>query len=220
MDRETEADIRELAQPLWESAAQPYGAALDFWLMAEQMVLEAMASGARMQAQAVQDAPDRLPGVLPETVPVQRINNLAQCMWEHTERQVDAAQDVWLAAERHVLTMLRAAATPERVTSLSKWAEDIAELPPQAYLERIRVTAYMMWEAAGRQYGNALDYWLHAEEELLGSLAAVARARNEAIDAPSPLPDAAATTNEATSTSSSAEGGSNSADRKRPLSVP
>jgi|APTNR8051073442_1049403.scaffolds.fasta_scaffold00566_22 hypothetical protein len=199
MDRETDAQVRELARPLWESAAQPYGAALDFWLMAEQMVLEAMASGARMQAQAVQDAPDRLPGVLPETVPVQRINNLAQCMWEHTERQVDAAQDVWLAAERHVLTMLRAAATPERISPLSKWAEDLAELTPQAYLERIKVAAYMMWESAGRQYGNALDYWLRAEEEMLGSLAAVARARNEAIETPAPLSDGPATADEAPS---------------------
>ena len=194
MDRETDAQVRELAQPLWESAAQPYGAALDFWLMAEQMVLEAMASGARMQAQAVQDAPDRMPGMLPESVPVHRITDLAQCMWKNTERQVDAAQDVWLAAERHVLSLLRAAATPERVTPLAKWAEDLVDLPPQAYLERIRTTAYMMWEAAGRQYGNALDYWLRAEEELLGSLAAVARARNEAIDAAALPPAAPAAT--------------------------
>lgn len=187
MDRMTEAQIAALARPLWESAARPYGAALDFWLMAEQMVLEMMAVGMRFQSTVVHDAPDRLSGMLPETVPVNRIAALAQCMWEETGRQYDVAQDVWLAAERHVLTLLRAASVPERATPLAKWAEDLMALPPEAYLERIRMTAYLMWEAAGRQYGGTLDYWLRAEQEVLGLLATIAGARDEVIDAPMPL---------------------------------
>ena len=56
MDKATEEDVGGLAQPLWESAARPYGMALDFWLMAEQMVLEMMAASARIQDAASSSA--------------------------------------------------------------------------------------------------------------------------------------------------------------------
>ena len=35
---------------------------------------------------------------------------------------------------------------------------------------RIRETAYLMWEAAGRQHGRSLEYWLAAERELIAFL--------------------------------------------------
>ena len=41
---------------------------------------------------------------------------------------------------------------------------------PAAHLERIRQTAYMLWEETGRQSGHAFDTWLDAEEEVLNSL--------------------------------------------------
>ena len=40
MDHELEQQIRELAYGLWQSAERPYWVALEYWLMAEKMVLE------------------------------------------------------------------------------------------------------------------------------------------------------------------------------------
>jgi hypothetical protein len=42
---------------------------------------------------------------------------------------------------------------------------------PANYLEQIRKTAYQLWEAAGRQYGSAFDFWLAAEQTIMESLA-------------------------------------------------
>lgn len=39
---------------------------------------------------------------------------------------------------------------------------------------RIRETAYLMWESAGRQQGMAMEYWLRAEQEVLSALQAAA----------------------------------------------
>ena len=39
---------------------------------------------------------------------------------------------------------------------------------------RIRELAYLMWEAAGRQQGMAMEYWLRAESEVLFTLQAAA----------------------------------------------
>jgi len=40
LDNDQEERIRELAYSLWQSAESPYWIALDYWLMAEQIVLE------------------------------------------------------------------------------------------------------------------------------------------------------------------------------------
>jgi hypothetical protein len=194
----SEERIRALALPLWESAARPYGVALDFWLMAEQMVLEMMTASARMQAKATSEVPAAVAGVLPEAVPVSRIAELAECMWEAAGRQYGMAQDFWLAAERHVLAMVRAASVPP-ASPLAGWAGELASLPPKPYLDRIRQLAFYLWEAAGRQYGNALDYWLKAEQEVLETMATVARVAEAAAASPAATPrgttgaDAAAT---------------------------
>ena len=37
--------------------------------------------------------------------------------------------------------------------------------------ERIRQTAYFLWEQDGRPDGNAFDYWLRAKDMLLRELA-------------------------------------------------
>jgi hypothetical protein len=42
MNQEQEQRIRELAYSLWQSAERPYWQALEYWLMAEQMVVELM----------------------------------------------------------------------------------------------------------------------------------------------------------------------------------
>jgi hypothetical protein len=172
MDKTLEFQIRELAQPLWESAARPYGMALDFWLMAEQMVLEMMTATARLSERAT--ATDSLgqQWEVPEAAPVTRIRELAELMWEAAGRQYGMAQDFWLAAERHILAMMRAATGTDEETR--RYYQELASLPPGAYMDRIRSTAYYMWESAGRQYGQALDFWLVAEQQTLETLAGAA----------------------------------------------
>lgn len=39
MNQEVEQRVRELAYSLWQSAEQPYWTALEYWLMAEHMIL-------------------------------------------------------------------------------------------------------------------------------------------------------------------------------------
>jgi hypothetical protein len=179
MNARTEEQIRSLAEPLWESAARPYGMAMDFWLMAEQMVVEMMTATARLQRAAIGESlpPDWRPW-LPEAMPVSRVREMAECMWQAAGQNLDMAQDVWLAAERHVLAMLRVSAleqTKPAAETVDAVVTELVALPPQAYVERIRVMAYYFWESAGRQYGQALDYWLQAEQNVLGLLTAAAR---------------------------------------------
>lgn len=168
IEHSTEERIRALAKPLWESAARPYGVAMDFWLMAEKMVLELVSTATQLQKTAAGegDIPEHRMWP-PEAVPVARIQHLAECMWESAGRQYGAAQDFWLAAERHVLAMVRAATGAPVSPEYEKMVADFANLPPEAYLNRIRLMAYYLWESAGRRYGSALDYWLEAERMLL-----------------------------------------------------
>ena len=93
MDKAVEDHIRTLAQPLWESAARPCGMALDFWLMAEQMVLEMMAATARAQDKALSPPPLPSPGELPSAAPIAKVRALAECMWESAGRQYGITQD-------------------------------------------------------------------------------------------------------------------------------
>jgi hypothetical protein len=170
MDQNVEERVRDLAQPMWESAARPYGMALDFWLMAEQMVLEMMTTVSKLQADAVVNAPVSVPEHRmwpPDAVPVARIQRLAECMWDSAGRQYGMAQDFWLAAERHVLAMIRASTAGTISPQYDEMVEELGTLAPEAYLDRIRIMAFYLWEAAGRQYGSALDYWLEAERSLL-----------------------------------------------------
>jgi hypothetical protein len=173
MEQLVEQRIRTLAQPLWESAARPYGMAMDFWLMAEQMVLEMVAATARLQRSVIGDV-QPVEGELPSAAPVDRVRALAEAMWEMAGRQYGVAQDFWLAAERHTLTLMRAAAANAGAgQATDAWIQEMARLSPSAYLERIQVLAYNLWEAAGRNYGQALDFWLEAERQTLSALSQV-----------------------------------------------
>lgn len=174
MEQVVEQRIRSLAQPLWESAARPYGMAIDFWLMAEQMVLEMVAATARIQRNVIGEAPTLL-GELPPAAPVDRVRALAETMWETAGRQYGMAQDFWLAAERHTLALMRAvAATSGAGHHTDAWIEEMVRLSPAAYLERIQVLAYNLWETTGDQYDRALDFWLEAERQTLAALSGVA----------------------------------------------
>lgn len=181
MENVVEEKVRTLAGRLWESAAQPYDVACDFWLMAEQMVGEMLAAAGRLQIKLAEQPPPFAAGWLPDAVPVGRINELARAMWQAAGDHVGFAQDFWLAAERHVQTMLRVCAVPGATdTAQGAWIQELAALTPQAYLERIRSAAYQSWEAAGRQYGQALDNWLQAEQDVLGAMSAYARGAADA----------------------------------------
>lgn len=175
MESSTENHIRELARPLWESAIQPYGMAVDFWLMAEQMVREMTEATARLTTAVREMPPAFAPRWLPEAVPVARIQELAECMWDAAGRQFGLAQDYWLAAERHVLSQLRVIAALDAVPDAPAWVRELAGLPPHAYLDRIRVMAFETWQGGGNAFGNALDNWLEAEKTVLGAMAALAR---------------------------------------------
>lgn len=96
-------------------------------------------------------------------------------MWEAAGHNYETAQDCWLAAERHVYAMMRAAAAPGNTNTHNHWARQMATLTPDAYLERIRTAAYFLWEAAGHQYGRSLDYWIEAERSVLLTLRAMAQ---------------------------------------------
>lgn len=175
METKTENYIRELARPFWESAVQPYGMAVDFWLMAEQMVREMMEATTRLTTAVGATPPTFAPRWLPEAVPVARIQELAECMWDAAGRQFGLAQDHWLAAERHVLSQLRAMAALDAAPDAPAWVKELAGLPPHAYLDRIRVMAYESWQGNANPFGNALDHWLEAEQTVLGAMAALTR---------------------------------------------
>lgn len=165
MDTQMELRIRSLAHPLWESAARPYGMALDFWLMAEQMILEMLTASSRLATAASGDMAVSAAGDDPATASVNRVRDLAHCMWDNAGRQYELALDCWLSAERHALALSRA------TTTAREGARELAAMPAPAYLDHIRVRAYTLWDAAGRRYGNALDYWLQAEQQVLTAIA-------------------------------------------------
>jgi hypothetical protein len=160
--------------------------ARDFWLMAEQMVSELFAAAGRLQLKLAEQPPPLAAGWLPDAVPVARIDELARAMWQAAGDHIGMAQDFWLSAERHTLALLRVAATAGAPVENAPqaWVKELAALSPQAYLERIRLNAYQSWDAAGRQYGHALDNWLKAEQDVLGAMAAFARGVAERGAAP------------------------------------
>jgi hypothetical protein len=186
MKHETRDQIGKLADPLKHAAEARYDLAVDFWLMAEQMVLEVMDATTRVAGLSIKDdvPPPEFSPPLPAVVPTEKIRDLAHCMWESAGRQYGLALDFWLSAERHVLTMMRAssgAASPSNEEA-RVMAQQYATASAAAYLERIRETAYFLWEATGRQCDNALDDWLRAEKEILDYMASVARANSPFAD--------------------------------------
>jgi hypothetical protein len=53
--------------------------------------------------------------------------------------------------------------------------------------DRIRDLAYAMWDAAGRQQGMAMEYWLAAEREVLATVKAAAHAITGHAEQPPPV---------------------------------
>ena len=180
MNDETKAEIEKLAYHIWKSAGEDYGRAIDFWLMAETMVLELSASAARFTQEAMSTAAASAtrPPIMRNAY-IQHITMLANAMWQASGAQMGSALDFWLAAERHirVLTERAARAAGATVGADEAVARMFDSFSPEAYLDEIRRIAYGIWETAGHQYGSGLDIWLAAERQFLETHVAIAPAR-------------------------------------------
>ncbi len=179
MDNALQKQIHVMAQQMWDSAARPYGMALDFWLMAEKMLLEAATTVAKMQNIAM--STPRLPNFTEWptfAAPVEQTQALAECMRKAAGHQIALGQDYWMAAAKHVFAVQRALESVAGAPDGSKTKQlvnELAALPPQDYLERIRQRAYESWEKAGARYGTPFEHWLKAEQDMLSIFVAASR---------------------------------------------
>lgn len=180
MNEQTDAQVRRLAYHIWASAEQHYGRAIDFWVMAEQMVGEVAAVTKRMTdmatGQSKRGDAEQGQSVNPADVVEahsEQVRELAHAMWENAEQGLEYSLDFWLAAERHARAIAEAALRTAGATVGAERvvAQAFQSFSPDHYLERIRRTAYYMWEAAGGHFGRSLDFWLAAERQVLRSMA-------------------------------------------------
>lgn len=181
MESDLERDIRDLAYHIWQTAGRDFGrTALDFWAMAERMVIELTADSARRANAATAVAVENAvawPSAL-HALYRYRVCELARCMWAASNEQRDRSLDCWPVAERH-LRLLAESAT--RVAGAALGREEtlvrtFERFSAADYLEQIRETAYLLWETAENQHRSALDFWLEAENRFLESLASGATA--------------------------------------------
>jgi hypothetical protein len=176
MENDLEQEIRSLAYHIWRTAGNEFGrTALDFWVMAERMVIELTADSVRLANMATTSAVETAtswPSALCALY-LYRVRELARYMWSTGTEQRERAMDYWLAAEKHL--QLLAESTARTVgASLGReeaLARTFESFSPANYLEQIRKVAYQLWEAAGSRYGSALDFWLEAEKMIMDSLA-------------------------------------------------
>lgn len=177
MENDLEPEIRNLAYHLWQSAGHEFGqTALDFWEMAERMVVELTAHSVRQANAAAASALETAtawPSAL-RALYLYRVRELARCMWSASADQHDRSLDYWLAAEKHLRRLTESAtrAVGARLGQEESVARVFETFSPVDYLEQIRKTAYHLWETAGRQYGSAFDFWLAAENRFLEALTA------------------------------------------------
>ncbi len=175
MENDLEPEIRNLAYHLWQSAGNEFGrTALDFWEMAERMVVELTADSVRRTnaaAASVLGTATAWPSAL-RALYLYRVRELARCMWSASADQRDRSMDYWLAAEKHLRLLTESAtrAAGARLGREEAMATVYEAFSPADYLEQIRKTAYQLWETAGSQYGSALEFWLAAENRFLESL--------------------------------------------------
>ena len=164
--------VAEVASLAWESAGKQSGGALDFWLAAERYVRGMTAMVARAPWWPFLDEETFARMRESSAVYFMRIRELAHLMWQAGGEQCGTPLDIWLAAERHILVVMAAAirTTGSAPGAGAALARAFRTFSPTAHLERIRRTAYVLWEETGRQSGHAFDNWLDAEEEVLNSL--------------------------------------------------
>jgi Protein of unknown function (DUF2934) len=174
LENDLESEIRSLAYSIWRSAGSDFGqTALDFWAMAERMVIELTADSVRRANTATTSIIENAatwPSAL-HALYLYRVRELARCMWSASTEQRERSMDYWLAAEKH-LRLLTESAARAAGTSLGK-EEAIAKtfemFSPVDYLEQIRKAAYQLWETAENQHHSAFDFWLAAENRIIWS---------------------------------------------------
>ena len=192
MNVKIDSQVNSLAYHLWLSAGREYRRALDFWIMAEQMVWELTVASARIAGSAVE-----LSGAIERTAPaiaarhLQRIQELAYFMWEAAGAQCGRAMDFWIAAERHVTTMMVVSGEIANFPDGEQNSEP-DHFSADAYLSEIRTSAYYMWEKAGRKLSDDhLGFWIAAERQVLHRIESDATTRfcaAAAIHAPAVRP--------------------------------
>jgi len=177
MENDLEHDIRHLAYHIWQTAGREFSqTALDFWGMAERMVIELTVDSIRRANTTTVTAVETAaawPAAL-RALYRYRVRELARGMWAASAEQRDRSLDYWLAAEQH-LRLLAESATRAAGAALGReeaLARTFETFSPADYLEQIRKTAYQLWETAENQHQSALDFWLAAEHRFLESLAA------------------------------------------------
>jgi hypothetical protein len=176
-----EQKISSLAFDIWRSAGSEFSrTALDFWTMAERMVLELTADSVRRSKDATATALETATNwpLALRALYLYRLHQLARCMWSANAEQRDRSLDYWLAAEKHLRLLTASAARavsaqPGQEEALARVFETFS---PADYLEQIRRTAYHLWETAQSQHHSALDFWLAAEQQMLEALATGAAA--------------------------------------------
>jgi hypothetical protein len=204
MDGKVNAQVNCLGYHLWLSAGREYKRVIDFWIMAEQMVWELTVASARLSGSAIEAgaAVERTAPAI-AAIYLQRIRELAYFMWEASGAQCDRAMDYWIAAERHVTTMMVTSGEIANCPNTEPGAgpgEEAGSEPgselggeprdkqragqgvapdhfsAEAYLNEIRTGAYYIWENAGEERsGDPLRFWLAAERQVLHRIEADAR---------------------------------------------
>lgn len=175
MENNLEHEIRDLAYHIWRSAQDQFGQAIDFWVMAEKMVVELTAASAGLAnttAASVTEAATNWPTAL-RALYFYRVGQLAQLMCQASTEHQERSMDYWLAAEKHLRLLIDSAVrgsgtSQSTVEAIAKTFENFS---PVGYLEQIRKTAYSLWETSGGHYGSALDFWLAAEKQIMEALA-------------------------------------------------
>jgi hypothetical protein len=172
-------DCRHTAYMMWENAGQPWGMALDFWLAAQnvfQTVIDAAAK--TVWGSEISEAlKTQLRRTFPAKTYFDLTYTLAYKMSQHAERQYRAPLDIWLAAEKTIMAIVRgaisAASSALEVASLLN--NELELFSPSAFLEEVRRVAYYKWvERGGLPYEThlaTLRDWVEAEEEVRRQIA-------------------------------------------------
>jgi hypothetical protein len=165
---------------MWESAGQPWGMALDFWLAAQNVFHTVLDAAARTVWGS--DKSDALQTQLRRAFPAKPYFDLAYTlayeMSQHAEQQYRAPLDIWLAAEKTILAIVGGAVSAARsaleITTLLNNAFE--RFSPSTHLEEIRRAAYYKWAKRGKlpheNHLVTLRDWVEAEEEVRRQIAA------------------------------------------------
>jgi len=168
--------VQEAASLLWQTGGENVEKTVDCWLAAEKYVQNiALGIGKTgLKSLGFKDVYAHMYETFSPATYQEQIRSLASAMWEGSGRLSDRSLDFWTAAEKHIGTIIQGAIV--RAASPLGAAETLQQIfevfSPQSYLDSLRVHAYYIWEASGRQYGQTLDHWLSGEQSVQDAVAA------------------------------------------------